>query len=89
VLIQHPGVEEAAVIGVDSDKWGETPVGFVTASKGATLDLTAVLANTNAQLGKTQRLAALYPIDEMPRSHIGKLLKTELRELAAQYGKLQ
>jgi fatty-acyl-CoA synthase len=30
-------------------------------------------------LGKTQRLSSLYAIDEMPRSHIGKLLKTELR----------
>ncbi len=87
VLMQYPGVEEAAVIGVDSDKWGETPVGFVTAKLGAALDLAAVLAATNALLGKTQRLAALYPIDEMPRSHIGKLLKTDLRQLAAQYGK--
>jgi acyl-CoA synthetase (AMP-forming)/AMP-acid ligase II len=86
VLMQYPGVEEAAVIGVDSDKWGETPVGFVTAKLGAALDLAAVLAATNALLGKTQRLAALYPIDEMPRSHIGKLLKTELRQLADQYG---
>jgi acyl-CoA synthetase (AMP-forming)/AMP-acid ligase II len=87
VLLQYPGVEEAAVIGVESDKWGETPVGFVTACKGSVLDLAEVLSATNAQLGKTQRLAALYPIDEMPRSHIGKLLKTELRERAAQYGK--
>ena len=44
----------------------------------------AVLAATNAQLGKTQRLSALYEIAEMPRSHIGKLLKTDLRDLAAE-----
>ncbi len=35
----------------------------------------------NSRLGKTQRVAELYPIGEMPRSHIGKLLKTELREM--------
>jgi acyl-CoA synthetase (AMP-forming)/AMP-acid ligase II len=86
VLMQHPGVEEAAVIGMESDRWGETPVGFVTAKSGAALNVAEVLAATNAQLGKTQRLSALYPIDEMPRSHIGKLLKTDLRELAQNYG---
>jgi acyl-coenzyme A synthetase/AMP-(fatty) acid ligase len=35
----------------------------------------------NSRLGKTQRVAELYAIGEMPRSHIGKLLKTDLREL--------
>ncbi len=84
VLIQHPDVEEAAVIGMPSERWGETPVGFVTSANGAALDVDAVLAATNARLGKTQRLSALYSIDEMPRSHIGKLLKTELRDLAAE-----
>jgi acyl-CoA synthetase (AMP-forming)/AMP-acid ligase II len=88
VLMQHPAINEAAVIGVESDRWGETPVGFVTAKSGAALNIAEVLAATNAQLGKTQRLSALYPIDEMPRSHIGKLLKTELRQLADQYGTL-
>ena len=84
VLTQHSQVEDAAVIGMPSDRWGETPVGFVTAAKGATLDVDAVLAATNAKLGKTQRISVLYQIEEMPRSHIGKLLKTELRELAAE-----
>ncbi|MVZ97957.1 4-coumarate--CoA ligase [Sphingorhabdus sp. IMCC26285] len=86
VLMQHPDVEEAAVIGMPSEQWGETPVGFVTPAKGATLNTAAVLAATNAQLGKTQRLSVLHEIAEMPRSHIGKLLKTDLRDLAA--GKL-
>ena len=81
VLLGLPGVEEAAVIGVPSDRWGETPVGFVCAAKGAVLDTDALLSAANEQLGKTQRLSALYAIEEMPRSHIGKLLKTEFREL--------
>ncbi len=88
VLASHPEVEEAAVIGMPSERWGETPVGFVTAKRGADIDIDAVLTATNAKLGKTQRLSALYPIADMPRSHIGKLLKTELRDIAAemQYG---
>jgi acyl-CoA synthetase (AMP-forming)/AMP-acid ligase II len=83
MLLQHPGVEEAAVIGMPSERWGETPIGFVTAKRGVALDVDVALAATNALLGKTQRLSALYLIDEMPRSHIGKLLKTDLRDRAA------
>ncbi len=80
-LLKEPGVKEAAVIGMPSRRWGETPVGFVVLADDATIDADQqALGAVNARLGKTQRLAALYPIDEMPRSHIGKLLKTQLRE---------
>lgn len=76
-------VAEAAVIGMPSRRWGETPVGFVRLAPGFTeAHLPSILTETNAKLGKTQRLAALHAIEEMPRSHIGKLLKTELRALA-------
>jgi acyl-CoA synthetase (AMP-forming)/AMP-acid ligase II len=81
ILLGLPGVEEAAVIGVPSERWGETPVGFISGARGVALDTDGLLAAANAQLGKTQRLSALYAIEEMPRSHIGKLLKTELRDL--------
>lgn len=84
-LLKEAGVEEAAVVGVPSRRWGETPVGFVRLGAGAG-GTDAILAAVNARLGKTQRLAALHAIDEMPRSHIGKLLKTELRELAERLG---
>lgn len=84
VLLGLPGVEEAAVIGMASERWGETPVGFVSGAKGVQLDTSDLLATANAQLGKTQRLSALHQIDEMPRSHIGKLLKTDLRAIAEQ-----
>ena len=85
-LMQEEEVLDAAVIGVPSRQWGETPVGFVTMADGVS-NAEAVRERVNARLGKTQRLAALYPIKEMPRSHIGKLLKSELRELAARLWK--
>ncbi len=78
VLLQQPGVVEAAVIGAPSEEWGETPVGFVVLKHGA--DLETILAATNAKVGKTQRLNRLVVIDELPRSAIGKVLKRELRE---------
>ena len=39
-----------------------------------------VLAWTNSQLGKTQRLTAVQLVDSLPRSAIGKVLKRELRD---------
>jgi acyl-CoA synthetase (AMP-forming)/AMP-acid ligase II len=75
-------VVEAAVVGVQSEKWGETPVGFVVLKGDASeADLEDIRSVANSRLGKTQRVAELYAIDEMPRSHIGKLLKTDLRAL--------
>ena len=78
-LLAHDEIADAAVIGVPSRRWGETPVGFAVAAKGCAPDPELVLADTNATLGKTQRLAQVHLVDELPRSHIGKILKTELR----------
>jgi acyl-CoA synthetase (AMP-forming)/AMP-acid ligase II len=78
VLLAHPAVIEAAVIGSPSDDWGETPVGFIVVKPGA--DTESILAAANAKLGKTQRLNRLVAVDELPRSPIGKVLKRELRD---------
>jgi acyl-CoA synthetase (AMP-forming)/AMP-acid ligase II len=83
LLEAQPEVAEAAVVGMPSDAWGETPVGFVRLTDAAA-STESILTRVNGQLGKTQRISVLYTIDEMPRSHIGKLLKTDLRALAAE-----
>ncbi len=84
VLVQHPAVLEAAVVGVPSKEWGETPVAFV-ALKGPFKDkdfgeAADIKAFVNGQVGKTQRLADVQIVDSLPRSHIGKVLKRELRD---------
>ncbi|WP_427964276.1 AMP-binding protein [Altererythrobacter sp.] len=84
-LLKEEDVVEAGVVGVPSRRWGETPVGFVTLT-GTARTPDAIREAVNARLGKTQRLAELHAIDEMPRSHIGKLLKTELRAEAERRG---
>jgi acyl-CoA synthetase (AMP-forming)/AMP-acid ligase II len=77
VLVEHPGVSDCAVIGMPSEQWGETPMGFYA----GTGDAAEILAWFNARVGKTQRLFALRQIDALPRSAIGKVLKRELRDL--------
>lgn len=83
VLKQHPAVQECTVIGVPSEAWGETPVGFYVPNTGVDADADEIMTWTNGQLGKTQRLSALHAIDELPRSAIGKVLKRELRDQLA------
>ncbi|WP_156481120.1 class I adenylate-forming enzyme family protein [Variovorax sp. PAMC 28711] len=83
VVRAHPAVADVAVVGVPSVQWGETPVAFVVRRPGDDTPADALLQWTNDQLGKTQRLASLEFIDELPRSAIGKVLKRELRDLHA------
>lgn len=78
-LRAQAGVAEAAVVGVPSDRWGETPVAFVVASDPA-VDPTRLLNDANAGLGKTQRIADLVVVPALPRSAIGKILKRDLRD---------
>jgi long-chain acyl-CoA synthetase len=80
VITQHPGVAEAAVVGVPSDAWGETPIAFVTPKAGMALTPEEVMVFTNAKVGKTQRLSAVKITSQLPRSAIGKVLKRELRD---------
>ena len=80
VLREHPDVAEAAVAGVPSERWGETPAAWVVAREGAAVDAEALRAWANERVGKTQRIAFLAIVDELPRSAIGKVLKRELRD---------
>ncbi|MBO9499248.1 MAG: acyl--CoA ligase [Novosphingobium sp.] len=79
VMQSHPGVGEAAVIGIPSERWGETPFGFyVPRAEG--VDAAALVDWVNARVGKTQRLSGAEAIAELPRNAIGKILKRELRD---------
>jgi acyl-CoA synthetase (AMP-forming)/AMP-acid ligase II len=80
VLSAHPAVAEAAVVGVPSDRWGETPLGFVVPGNDAAADPQAILDWANSRLGKLQRLAGIEIVAELPRSSIGKVLKRELAQ---------
>jgi long-chain acyl-CoA synthetase len=79
VLCSHEAVAEAAVVGVPSERWGETPVAVVVLRPGAAVGGEELRAWANARLGAMQRLAALSIAPELPRSAIGKVLKRELR----------
>ncbi len=78
VLLEHPAISDAAVVGIPSEAWGETPYAFYVATD-PDVDPDAVVAWANARVGKTQRLSGGEAIAELPRSAVGKVLKRELR----------
>jgi len=83
VLRQHPDVAEAAVAGMPSLQWGETPSAYVVRKPGALIEPQELLQWANQRLGKTQRLSSLQFLPELPRSAIGKVLRRELRQSAS------
>ena len=77
-LVDHPDVEEAAVIGAKSTKWGETPIGLVVLRNES--DPSEIRNWCNERLGKQQRLTDLLEVQSIPRNPNGKILKRELRK---------
>jgi acyl-CoA synthetase (AMP-forming)/AMP-acid ligase II len=80
VLREHSAVLEAAVIGIASPRWGETPVAYVVLKEGARVDAADLTAWANERLGKMQRIAATMIASSLPRNGAGKVMKPALRE---------
>ena len=79
-LAKHPAVAEAAVVGIPSREWGETPAAFIVLREGATASADELRQWLNARVGKTQRLSYARVVPTLPRSSIGKVLKRQLRD---------
>jgi acyl-CoA synthetase (AMP-forming)/AMP-acid ligase II len=79
VLLGHPGVADAAVIGVPSKVWGETPWAYYV-ERGDGVAGEALMAWVNTRVGKIQRLSGAEAVSQLPRSAIGKVLKRELHD---------
>jgi acyl-CoA synthetase (AMP-forming)/AMP-acid ligase II len=78
VLVTHPAVSEVAVVGIDSPKWGETPLAVVVLDE-PDADLDELKTWVNERVGKQQRIAGVVTVRELPRNPNGKVLKRELR----------
>jgi acyl-CoA synthetase (AMP-forming)/AMP-acid ligase II len=82
ILLGHPAVREAVVVGVPDDDWGEVPLAYVTAA-GAEPELVAVLRDLlRERLARYKRPSGVLVRDELPRTPIGKIDRGELRRQA-------
>jgi long-chain acyl-CoA synthetase len=78
-LVAHPGVEDAAVIGIPEEDFGEQALAFVVTRQGHTVTGPELLEFLDGRLASYKKPRRFEFIDRLPVSPIGKVLKTELR----------
>jgi acetyl-CoA synthetase len=79
-MMQHPGVAEAAVIGVPDELKGEAIVGYAVAKNGVTLDAAAVCATVAGSLGAMFRPREVIVVAELPKTQSGKIVRRLIRQ---------
>jgi len=79
VLVEHPAVKEALVIGVPDPYRGETPRAYVTLNDEAEATADELQAWLNTRVGKHERVSGVVIRDELPKTMIGKLDRKALR----------
>ncbi len=81
VLTDHPDVVEAAVFGVPSDRWGESPFAVVSVAEGAAVTAAELVELCVERLGSYKKPVGVeVTTDPLPKSPVGKLARKALRE---------
>ena len=83
VLLSHPDVLEASVVGRPHREWGEEVFAFVVARPGRALSEAALDAHCLQHIARYKRPRAYRFLEALPKSNYNKILKTDLRRLLA------
>jgi acyl-CoA synthetase (AMP-forming)/AMP-acid ligase II len=87
ILVGHPEIQDAAVVGERHPEFGEVPVAYVVLKKGSHLSAGAIIEYAAAGLAKYKRLARVVFVESIPRSPSGKILRRVLKN--ASWGTFQ
>jgi acyl-CoA synthetase (AMP-forming)/AMP-acid ligase II len=81
-LLGHPGIAQAAVIGVPDERMGEVGVAYVIPRAGAAVDPAEVIAWARGKMANYKVPRRVHVVDSLPTNPAGKVLKFELRARA-------
>src|SRR5260370_15364160 len=79
VLLRHPAVLEAAVVGLADEKWGEAPHAFVILKPGSSATDAELREFTRQRLAHFKAPHSVTFVDELPKTATGKIQKYVLR----------
>jgi fatty-acyl-CoA synthase len=85
LALSHPGIAEAAVIGIPHEKWTERPLVVAVRKQGSTVTREELLEFYQGKVAKWWLPDDVVFVDELPHTSTGKLLKTKLREQFRDY----
>jgi fatty-acyl-CoA synthase len=80
-LMQHPDVQDSAVIGLPDEKWGERVVAVLQPQAGRSIDAEAIKAFVKTRIGSVKAPKQVEVWADLPRSKVGKVLKKDVRTI--------
>ena len=83
VLLRHPSVQEAAIVGLPHEKWGEAPHAYVVLKQGATATEAELIQLCRDRLAHFKAPHSVTFVQELPKTATGKIQKYMLRKGAA------
>lgn len=84
VLALSESVQDAAVLGLADQKWGERVVAAVAPKAGCTINTVELQKLVRSRLGPVMTPKEIFILKELPRSSVGKVLKNKIKEIITQ-----
>jgi acyl-CoA synthetase (AMP-forming)/AMP-acid ligase II len=84
LLLTHPAIAEACVVGVPDEKWGESGVAVLVINEGHSISLGELLKHLDGRIAKYKTPSRIVVWESLPKSGYGKVVKREVIKLLAQ-----
>ncbi|MBQ03126.1 hypothetical protein CL673_00200 [Candidatus Bathyarchaeota archaeon] len=85
ILLSHAKIEDAAVIGIPDEEWGEQPLAIVVLAREESSSADEIIEYCRSKIASYKKPRGIIFVNELPRNPMGKVLKRELREKYENY----